>query len=538
MGTPKENFNYERKWTHSTSTGPFSPGFFDQYVPCRVWGYVAPGYEPVAEAFRESFDKGEDTAAQLCIYKEGILCVDLCGTGAVPELKNDKFDHDSIHPIWSTGKTHETLAIALLADRGLLDVSLPVATYWEEFASAQAGKEKILVEDVMRHESHLACLRNPDFPINHYQEDFRIGLKELQDPLKIEKLIEKAGMCNVLESVPEIKGKTRKRHYHAATRGWIVSGIIRRVDPHGRTIGKFLREEFFEKLKVLVFCGLRLEDLPHVDIHKQKNSPQSVWMWDVVSGDPFGKIMLSNFLTSFGSPGAPMLRNTVTMFDPEVAPFVNNQVVQERLISGPLIHSEFSSMTCLANARGEAKLWGMVANGGIIDGVRILSPEICAALTTRCVADYDPGFWGYKSSISCYGLHNNDECGYGSLKDDFEMSTSFKKKNGQYGWMGFNGSWASYNPEQKVSIAYVPKGGVLQWPAERLTRILDALVDVQHITPSINPPSHVPRLYEALPKEDKRENITFRRTREKRWIGPKDWGLFQRIDSRELTVYA
>ena len=34
-----------------------------------------------------------------------------------------------------------------------------------------------------------------------------------------------------------------KREYHAITRGWIVNELFRRVDPAGRTIGEFLRQE-------------------------------------------------------------------------------------------------------------------------------------------------------------------------------------------------------------------------------------------------------------------------------------------------------
>jgi CubicO group peptidase (beta-lactamase class C family) len=46
-----------------------------------------------------------------------------------------------------------------------------------------------------------------------------------------------------------------KREYHGLTRGWILNEIFRRVDPEGRTIGQYLREEISGPLKADAFIG-------------------------------------------------------------------------------------------------------------------------------------------------------------------------------------------------------------------------------------------------------------------------------------------
>ena len=47
-----------------------------------------------------------------------------------------------------------------------------------------------------------------------------------------------------------------RREYHAITRGFILQEIFRRVEPHGLTIGQFLKQEVFDLLNVDVYLGI------------------------------------------------------------------------------------------------------------------------------------------------------------------------------------------------------------------------------------------------------------------------------------------
>ena len=52
--------------------------------PVRVKGYVAAGFELVAEAFRENFAKGTELGASFAAYHRGKLVVDIWYVITVP----------------------------------------------------------------------------------------------------------------------------------------------------------------------------------------------------------------------------------------------------------------------------------------------------------------------------------------------------------------------------------------------------------------------------------------------------------------------
>ena len=109
----------------------------------------------------------------------------------------------------------------MLVDKGLLRYDEKVSTYWPEFASN--GKCEIKIEDVLRHESGLARFNG----YTHEQEDI------LRDNLKknsIGSVIEK---CSPVFPSPDSCNGS-EREYHAATRGFILNEIVRRVDPQMR----------------------------------------------------------------------------------------------------------------------------------------------------------------------------------------------------------------------------------------------------------------------------------------------------------------
>ena len=49
------------------------------------------------------------------------------------------------------------------------------------------------------------------------------------------------------------------RAYHGFTRGFLVDGILRRVDSHKRSIGRFIQDEICGPLGVSYYCGMTAE---------------------------------------------------------------------------------------------------------------------------------------------------------------------------------------------------------------------------------------------------------------------------------------
>ena len=141
----------------------------------------------------------------------------------------------------------EAIALASLHGRGLLDYDKRIADYWPEFG--QHGKGDLTVADLMRHEGGLASFDRSIEPEALFPEN----IKKNQVAPIIEAQIAR---------FPQREDTNRE--YHAISRGWVANEIFRRIDPAGRTIGDFLREEVSTPLEVEAYVGLRENELPRV----------------------------------------------------------------------------------------------------------------------------------------------------------------------------------------------------------------------------------------------------------------------------------
>jgi CubicO group peptidase (beta-lactamase class C family) len=147
--------------------------------------------------------------------------------------------------IWSSTKSLTSIAMACLVDRGLLDYGEKVCTYWPQFA--HNGKAHIKVEDVMRHEAGMAWFNHSFSPEDMSRESIKNN--------SIGRIIEEEPFMKVS------KEKEITRACHALTRGWILNEIFRRVDPLGRTIGEFFRQEISQTLKADAYIGVTEAEL-------------------------------------------------------------------------------------------------------------------------------------------------------------------------------------------------------------------------------------------------------------------------------------
>ena len=119
-------------------------------TPVRIEGQVAPGFESVRDLYARNMRKLKERNTQLCVYHRGEKVVDLWGT----QIGDTDFTPDTLVNIFSSGKSMESIALASLHGRGLLDYDKRIADYWPEFG--QHGKEDLTVADLMRHEGGLA----------------------------------------------------------------------------------------------------------------------------------------------------------------------------------------------------------------------------------------------------------------------------------------------------------------------------------------------------------------------------------------------
>lgn len=198
--------------------------------PVAVHGTVAPGYEPVRDAFARNFAQLGDRGAAVTVHRHGTPVVDLwAGTR----------DHDSTAP-WERGtaqvvhsvtKGVSAAALLLLHQRGRLDLDAPVSTYWPEYAAE--GKERTLVRHLLAHRAGVPVLDRPLTP----DEAGRPG----------------TGAAAVAAQAPVWEPGT-EHGYHAQTYSWLTGELVRRVT--GITLGRYVAEEIAGPLGLDLWIGL------------------------------------------------------------------------------------------------------------------------------------------------------------------------------------------------------------------------------------------------------------------------------------------
>ena len=139
-----------------------------------------------------------------------------------------KVDSIILQTIFSSGKSFESAALAILHSKGLFEYDDKVTKYWPEFG--QNGKEDIKISDVCQHRAGLANF--PEAP--SIKDTWTENIKTNNLGALIEKLE---------PTYPQLEKHGSKCEYHAFTRGWILNEIIRRIDPKHRTMDEIFREE-------------------------------------------------------------------------------------------------------------------------------------------------------------------------------------------------------------------------------------------------------------------------------------------------------
>jgi CubicO group peptidase (beta-lactamase class C family) len=285
-------------------------------------------------AFSQLFPGRRFGGGALAIYLDGLPVVDVW-TGWSDRRGTTHWNADTGTVVFSATKGMASTVIHRLADRGLIDYDAAVADYWPAFAAN--GKSAVTVRDLMRHRAGLSQLS-------------RATKADLMDHLLMEERMAAAPM-----------GWLRGRPaYHALTYGWLLAGLARAVTGCG--MRELIRTELAEPLGT---DGLHL-GRPPVGAPTQPAQiigPQSRLQ------NPLFNLVAPHlaalpFSAGFGSLYFPGMKATV----------------QGDL---PLLDTELPAANGVATARGLARMYGAIANGGTIDGKQFLSAELVAGLTSR-----------------------------------------------------------------------------------------------------------------------------------------------------------
>ncbi|MEZ4493518.1 MAG: serine hydrolase domain-containing protein [Dehalococcoidia bacterium] len=281
----------------------------------------------LADSFVES---GRQIGIQVCVYGHGEKIVETVAGQMGPEDPRP-MQPDTLINAFSVTKGVASTAMHILVDRGQIDLDAPVARYWPKFG--QHGKDRVTVRQAMSHQVGLYAMRRPFKP--EHASDWDAGIRYMED------------------GVPAWEPGTATG-YHAFTWAWIVGGIVQGAT--GRHIKDVIREEIAEPVGVAdeFYVGIpdgvedRLATLDVTALGQNALVPPEHAMFDAMP--------------------------------PDMWPYFNTMEVRKACV--PSGNGHFS-------ARAVARMYAALANGGEIDGVRLLSSAQIADATKLVTAEPD-----------------------------------------------------------------------------------------------------------------------------------------------------
>ena len=357
----------------------------------NIEGHCDPRFRAVEDAFRENFERFGEVGASVAILVDGEAVVDLWG-GHMDAARTKAWDRDTIVNVWSTSKGITATCIHRLVDQGRLDLEAPVAKYWPEFA--QAGKETLPVRYLLSHQA---------------------GLPAIREPLPVGSAFRWDVMTDALARQEPWWEPGTKHGYHAFTYGWLLGEVLRRIT--GETVGTYFRKQIAEPLGLDFHIGLAAEHDARTAETISAELPQ-----------PGETNFVMDMLKDPQSMPFKVLANPPDLFTPGV--------VNTREWRG----AEIPAANGHGNARAVARLYGALARGGELDGVRVLSPEAIERATVEQASGRD----------EVMGLNLRIALGFVLTSPDATLGPNSRA----FGHSGAGGSLGFADPDAKVGFGY------------------------------------------------------------------------------------
>jgi CubicO group peptidase (beta-lactamase class C family) len=186
----------------------------------------------VRREFERNFRERNEQGAACAIYHRGRKVVDLWG-GVACAATRRPWTRQTLVLTFSVSKGMAAAAMAVAHSQQLFELDNTVATYWPEFAAA--GKHEITVRQLLTHQA---------------------GLIAIDTPLDAHTIADHDRMASILARQRPAWRPGSRHGYHTLTLGWYQNELLRRVDPHGRSIGTFFQDEIARPLGIEFYMGL------------------------------------------------------------------------------------------------------------------------------------------------------------------------------------------------------------------------------------------------------------------------------------------
>lgn len=310
------------------------------------------------------------------------------------------FGRETIQLVFSGSKGLVAVCMLLLLERGALELDAPARRYWPELTAG------VTVGQIVSHAA---------------------GLPGLRDGFTAGDLLDGAGMRERVAVETPFWEPGTTLAYHALTFGWLCDGLVRRVD--GRGVGRLFADEVAGPLDLELWIGLPPREEPRV-------AP-------LVPAPDYG-------ITYVGDGHEPLL---AAVFGGSSLGFPWNDSAYRR--------AEIPAANAIGSARSIARLYGCLARGGEIDGVRILAEE-----TVRLGAsELSRGTCAITRRPYAFGAGFELQTALGTLGPPADA----------FGHTGSGGSSHGCWPAQRVGFSYATTELLPEARDDRARRVLAAL---------------------------------------------------------------
>jgi CubicO group peptidase (beta-lactamase class C family) len=387
-------------------------------VEVPIGGDVEAGFGAVADAFRRNFSDRRELGAACAVVRDGRTVVDVWG-GHRDKRRTAPWERDTLVTVWSTTKGMAAAAMAVAHSRGLFNLDAAVAAYWPDFA--QGGKAAVTVRQLLSH---------------------RAGLPVIDRALDIPTIADADRLGEILAAQRPKWEPGTATGYHAHSLGWYESQLLRRVDPQGRTVGRYFADEVAGPLGVEFYIGL----------------PASL-----------GSERIATFVGGRRAAQAlhirevpwPVLRRMLNPRSLTFKAFTNPKAITKLpdINRRALLEVELPSVNGTGTARAIATIYGELATGGHRLG-------LTAATTDEIERSVPPDL------DRIFGIESAFAFGFMKRFPILEFGTSARA----YGHTGSGGSFGYADPDAGLGYAYVMNRAGYALPTDpREVALRDAL---------------------------------------------------------------
>ncbi len=349
--------------------------------------------ERITPLFEENFTRFGELGAAVSIWQNGEPLLELHG-GFRDAHREVPWTEDTLVLFWSATKGLGSACLLHVLHENDIALDRRVAEFWPEFA--QSGKGEITLAQLLSHQAGLVAL------------DDRVDVQDY------------AAVIAALQRQAPLWPPGTAHGYHARTFGFLLDELVRRLTDH--SLGEYWRKIFGEPLPLDLWIGLPESQHPRVaTIYAAKAG--------LVEPEP------AQFYRELATPGT-LVRKTFT--SPAGLHAVSGMNAAE------IRSTSMVSFGGIGNAAGLAKFYGMLAQGGELNGRRYFQEKTIVQMTTTLASGTDRVFQ-IPTAFSA-----------GFMKDPPNAQPRiFGPSRSAFGHPGAGGSHAFADPEKGIAFAYV-----------------------------------------------------------------------------------